>query len=186
MPERMCMLPKKKKRVDVVPTSRRYSDEEKLKIATFFGLSQNLLFTAAKFDVPLDTLKIWKKTTWWQEAAETALENSRRVEVVDAGEIIDIARREMKDRILNGNPVYDRKTGRIVRVPVPLKELSAAVQSTDKVRGEAEKKLEGNVVTQSIEQKLKALAEALQGKAPVDAQKEIDEMNKPLTLENEA
>jgi hypothetical protein len=86
-----------------------------------------------------------------------------------------------------GNYVYDRKTGKMIRQPVSLRELGQAHKDLSKLRMETEDRNKGRHKTETMEEKLAAIMNALmagQAGNAKSAQKEIDALNPPLVIEN--
>lgn len=165
-----------------------WSQAIKLEFAAKYAVTGNWRQAAKDLGVPFETAKSWRyNAPWFQAAVKDYKQNMSEVEEAETDELIRQAKREMADRLKEGNYVYDRKTGKMVRQPVSLRELGQAHKDLSKLRMETEDRNKGRHKTETMEEKLAAIMNALmagQAGNAKSAQKEIDALNPPLVIEN--
>lgn len=99
-----------------------WNDTKKVEAVTTYLILGNMPATAQTVGVPLPTLKMWRKSTWWKEL-ELEIQNE-----TDQGLDSKLAKRIEKaldivnDRLENGDFQYDPKTGQFVRRPVNVRD----------------------------------------------------------------
>jgi len=82
----------------------------------------NLVQTAAITGVPHVTIKNWRMQPWWKDAVDTFHADDKQELDVKYQKIIRKALDVVDDRLDNGNFMLDQKTGKILRVPVNLRD----------------------------------------------------------------
>ena len=125
---------------DVVPVEESrgpynvYTNEERKAFALAYAVTGNVKEIAEKLQLPERTLYGWVKADWWPRYLEEA--KREHAELIEAGlsSLLTIAIEQLKDRIINGDCVLDRK-GNPVRIPVRARDLGSIVSdSIDKLR----------------------------------------------------
>lgn len=137
-----------------------YSDAEKLEAVQLWLLSGNLSATGAALKIPIQTLKQWRYSKWWEEVvleirAEKTIKLSNRLRVI-AEKALDV----VADRLENGDWIYDQKIGEMRRKPVVLRD---AVQAANGLLDRHEKldaKPQQDQAQQQVQDRLLALADA--------------------------
>jgi hypothetical protein len=126
--------------VKVMGTQRTYDPEERYKACLYYFVYQSWGRVAKKLDIPVATIRVWSKTEWWHEYTNQL--KSKYQSKLDSRftYILDRMTAEIMDRLEKGDYKFDTKTGRNVRVPPTLRDLSTALGTIhDKramVRGE--------------------------------------------------
>jgi hypothetical protein len=113
---------KPKNRLAAAQTNYSWSDKQKLEAVTSWLLLGNLALTSRVLNIPEITLRVWKTTEWWKNAVEdiklqeNVQMSSRLKKIVDASLVA------VEDRLLNGDWMYDQKSGQMVRKAVGIKD----------------------------------------------------------------
>lgn len=153
-----------------------------MEAVTMFLATGNMSLTAASLNIPLITLKSWKKKDWWIDAlAELKSENNLKLN----SRLSDIVKKSIEavdDRIENGDYVYDEKHGKIIRIPAKLKDLHRVSMDMIAKQQVIQDREDRPVLTeQSLEERLLKVAEALTG---VKKPKKIEIVEGDFTVES--
>lgn len=119
-PERRKVRSRKKR--ELTDERKHWSDSQKIEAVKTYLILGNVRLTAATLKVPEGTMRLWKSQAWWKEMeadlrTEDELQLSSRLKGI-AQKSFDL----VEDRLTNGNYVFDQKTGRLIRVPVNLRD----------------------------------------------------------------
>jgi hypothetical protein len=114
-------------------------------------------------DVPEETIRYWRKQDWWDDTVRE-IRHSGKVELSSKmKKIVEASIAVIEDRIVNGDFVFDQKTGEVVRKPVNLKDAhKVAIDMVDR-QGALEQEADGGVSSnesKNIASSLEKLAEA--------------------------
>jgi hypothetical protein len=72
--------------------------------------------------VPCETISNWRKTSWWKEYMDE-LQNSEDIQMsAQLKKVVDKSLEVVADRLENGDFQYDPKTGKMIRVPVKMRD----------------------------------------------------------------
>jgi len=72
--------------------------------------------------VPVETLRVWKRSDWWAtNAAEMQQENNLELDQ-KLTKVMDKALDQVMDRLENGEYMYDPRTGKVKRIPAKLRD----------------------------------------------------------------
>ena len=121
--------------------------DTKLTVCELILSTQNHRMVAEITEVPLETIRDWKKQEWWPSIVEE-VQKIRRAELNSRlSKIVDSALSKIEDRLEHGDYVLNNKTGEIMRKPVSLKDANAVAkdilgQQISMNRVEAEVKVE--------------------------------------------
>lgn len=100
-----------------------WSHKKRLEAVTTYLATGNLTETSRLLNIPHDTLKKWKQADWWDTTiTEIQSGDGQRVDN-KMSRVIDKALDLIMDRIEQGDFQYDQKTGRLVKVPVKVRDL---------------------------------------------------------------
>ncbi len=104
----------------------KFPMEKRIEVVTKTLALGNMRLVSELTGVSYALVREWKTMPWWKEL-EAEIKASRR-SVVDTklSRIVDKALAVIEDRLDNGDPFYDQKTGKIVRKPVSIKEARGA------------------------------------------------------------
>ena len=90
--------------------------------------------------VPVETIRTWKKMPWWKEIEQQIKDEDNQELDTKFSKIIRRTLDTIEDRLENGNFQLDPKTGRVLRVPVNLRDshrvLSDLVDKRKVIRNE--------------------------------------------------
>jgi len=110
-----------------------WSDKQKIEAVQSWLLLGNLALTSRVLNIPEITLRVWKNTEWWKTVVEDIrlqenMQMSSRLQ-----KIVDASLGAVEDRLVNGDLVFDQKTGQTVRKPVNMRDAhKVAVDLMDK------------------------------------------------------
>jgi hypothetical protein len=95
-----------------------YTTKQKYEAIVLYKLLGGLSVVSRNTGIPLNTLKDWRATDWWQEMEQEVRSASRAKLTGSIGKVIEKAFVELEDRLHNGDYFYDQKNGAIVRRPI--------------------------------------------------------------------
>lgn len=99
-----------------------HPETKRIDVVTTYLLTGNLALTAKTCDVPLATVKEWRKQPWWLDiVTQLQAEGDQELDAKLAKRV-DRALDIVNDRLENGDWQYDPKTGQFVRKPVSIKD----------------------------------------------------------------
>ena|SRR3990167_6812432 len=113
---------KPKNRSVAAGSNYQWSDKQKMEAVTSWLLLGNLAMTSRLLSIPEITLRVWKTTEWWKNLVEDIklqenIQMSGRLK-----KIVDASLTAVEDRLINGDWVYDNRTGHMVRKQVAMKD----------------------------------------------------------------
>jgi len=99
-----------------------WSDGQKLEAVQTYLLLGSVRLTASTLKIPEITIKVWRATAWWKDLeAELKLQDELQLSA-RLKKVVERSMAVVEDRLDKGNFVFDQKTGKLVRVPVNLKD----------------------------------------------------------------
>lgn len=158
-----------------------WPEKKRLECVTTYLSVGSLQLTSALTNVPRDTLKTWQKQDWWKEAIRDLQEQDTVKLDAKLEKILDKSLEYVGDRIENGDPMYDPRTGKVVRIPARLRDLHKV--STDLIdkrlalrkRNDPAEGHKQQVTADHLVQLAQAFAEMATGKKKEDRPAEIIE-----------
>lgn len=140
-----------------------WTDAKKTEAVKTYLLIGNVAMTARMLDIPEVTVRLWRKEDWWKDAV-TEIRHSGKVELTGKlRKIVEASVAVIEDRIVNGDFVFDQKTGEVVRKPVNLKDAhKVAIDMVDR-QNMLDKEVDGasdSTGTKNIAASIEKLAEA--------------------------
>ena len=101
---------------------KHWSDSQKLEAVQTYLMLGSVRMTSAALKIPEITLKVWRASTWWKDLEselkiQDELQLSTRLK-----KIAEKSFAAVEDRLEHGNFVFDQKSGKVRRIPVPLKD----------------------------------------------------------------
>ncbi len=97
---------------------RTYSDEDKRQAVGLYLVLGVMSKVSEQLSIPERTLNTWRnETEWWNELAADAKQATTDRIKASIDKTIDLAFREVQDRLENGDAILDKK-GEIVRKPM--------------------------------------------------------------------
>lgn len=152
-----------------------WTDAKKMEAVKTYLLIGNVAMTARMLDIPDVTLRSWRREDWWKDAVNE-IRHTGKVELTGKlKKIVEASVAVIEDRIVNGDFVFDQKTGEVVRKPVNLKDAhKVAVDMVDR-QGILEKEADGKTDAgdaKSIAASIEKLAEVFSQFAEKTVKKE--------------
>ena len=140
-------------------TNKSWSDKQKIEAVQSWLLLGNLALTSRVLGIPEVTLRVWKASEWWKNTVdEIKLQEDMQMSA-RLKKIVDASLSAVEDRIVNGDLIFDQKSGEMVRKQVNLKDAhKVAVDLMDK-RQMIEKASVPAQIEQKDEDRLLKLAE---------------------------
>jgi hypothetical protein len=99
-----------------------WNDNKKIDVVTTWLITGNLAATASVCQVPLVTIKMWKKQPWWNDLVLDIQTESDQELDAKLSKRIEKSLEIINDRLEHGDFQYDPKTGQFVRKPVSMKD----------------------------------------------------------------
>ena len=165
-PEGQRILKKFQKTLDYNPFKiGAWSDEKRVEAVTAYIALGKMPKVSQATDIPVNTLWAWKKySNWWPELERTIRGEQNNEYSAVIGDIVTSSLLAIKDRVKNGDFIYNPRSGETVRVPVTAKSLNQVVNTLLDKRGklvrENQAESDSTVDEKSLENKLTQLADA--------------------------
>ena len=158
------------------PTGKQWSDSQKMEAIQSYLALGNLALTSRILGIPEITLRVWKRSGWWNDAVNE-IKSQERVELSSKmKKLVGASLTVVEDRLINGDYQFDQKTGEMIRKPVAMKDAHKVAMDMQN-RQDILDKIQDNspVDDQAIESKLVKLAEKFADLATKKIeQKELD------------
>lgn len=139
---------------------KHWAKEKKLQAVTQWLALGNLRLVSAMTGVSHGVLKQWRIQPWWKEF-ENEIRNTENLEIDN--KLTKIVQRSMDaviDRLENGEPVINNKTGEVVRKPVSMKDAAKVTNDMltkrELLRGNATSRTEAAAIPMAEQMKLLA------------------------------
>ena len=143
----------------VSDTNKHWSDSQRIEAVTLYMATGSPTQTCATLGIPLKTFEGWQCSVWFKEIKarlrdESHLKLDSRLE-----KIVQKSLNLIEDRLDNGNSVLDQKSGRVVKVPVNIRDgikaTTELMNRQDLIRKEPDKQ----VLEETIDNRLLKLAQ---------------------------
>ena len=156
-------------------TNKQWSDKQKMEAIQSWLLLGNLALTSRILGIPEITLRVWKRTEWWNDAVQEIKTQDRIQLSSRMKKIVDASLSVVEDRLVNGDFQFDQKSGEVIRKPVNMKDAhKVAIDLQD--RQELIEKVEKPENTDdAIEGRLLKLAEKFADMATKRIEQKVDE-----------
>lgn len=155
-------------------TNMRWSDKQKLEAAQSWLVLGNMSLVSRVLGIPRITLQVWKTSNWWKELVED-IKVQEKIELSNKmKKIVDAAHAVVENRLLNGDPVLNQKTGEIVMKPVAMKDAHRVAVDMLNQRDAVEKMNKPDAVSEGNLDKLEALATKFAEFATKSIEKKLD------------
>lgn len=183
--DRLDKITKRNKRFKPPTRGMDWPIEKKAEVVGQFLILGNMKLVAATTDVPYDTIKKWKLSPWWGDMV-TELRATQNIKMdAKLSELVELSLQAAYDRIVNGDYIYDQKTGELRRKPAQLRDIHrVAVDLLSKrefLRDRSDDRKEDSKVT--IEEHLKLMAKEM-AKWVDTKKKEVIDVNSVEILED--
>jgi hypothetical protein len=111
------------------PTAH-WSERQKLEAVTTYLMVGKWPIVSDATGVPIDTLKKWKQTDWWEDLEREVRRSSNIETSGKLKRIVDKAASVVEDRLENGDLVYNPSTNSFTRRPIGAKIASEILVKT--------------------------------------------------------
>lgn len=102
-----------------------WSDEDRLNAIQQFIITGSMQKVAGITNIPVNTLRDWRKfAPWWKDLEEVLREEGNLERASEITELTDNVIKALEDRVQKGDHHYNPRTGEIVRVPVRAGDLN--------------------------------------------------------------
>src|SRR5689334_8475257 len=91
--------------------NKSWGDKQKIEAAQSYMLLGNMALTARITGIPEITLRVWKRTEWWKNLMQELKEQENLEMSNRLRKIVDASLSAVEDRVVNGDWVFDQKTG---------------------------------------------------------------------------
>ena len=99
-----------------------YSDKQKMDLITTWMTTGNLALACRLHSIPEVTARVWKASDWWQQVVAD-LKMQEKIELSSTMKALVKASQDIvAQRLANGDPILNQKTGEIVMKPVSMKD----------------------------------------------------------------
>lgn len=137
----------------------RWSWEKKVAVATKYNQLGNMRLVSELEEVPYDTLLQWKQSEWWPTMMAELKKAKQLTTNNKLGDIVDRSLVIIKDRLEEGDQVWNAKTCELIRVPISLKDATKVANDLlDKQIKMEEMIARIDVQKESVQDTLKLLA----------------------------
>ncbi len=99
-----------------------WSDTQKLEAVQTYLMLGNAAMTGRVLKIPEETVRRWRKTTWWKEIEGELRIQDEMLLSARMKKILDKTLDAVDDRLERGDFVYDQKSGEMRRKPVSMKD----------------------------------------------------------------
>lgn len=96
----------------------RHSDAKKLEVVNLFMTGLSMEHISEMSNVPVQTLYRWKASPWWSKAVVALNKQDKAAKVARISRLVDKSVETLGDRLINGDYVFDQRTGTEKRIPV--------------------------------------------------------------------
>ena len=131
-----------------------WPEKKKIEAVTAWMSSGSLPIASATTSVPLETIRTWRKMPWWKEMEQQIKDEDNQELDAKFSKIVRKTLDVIEDRIDNGNFQLDPKTGRVLRVPVNLRDthrvMSDLVDKRKVIRNEPTKSMSNEGVNDRL------------------------------------
>lgn len=107
-----------------------YPEEKKIEVATLFAAGvTNSTELERLTGVKSTSIREWRTNDWWVELLERIHMAHDQETVSQFTQIVDKSLEVIQDRLQNGDYIYDKRTGEVIRKPVSMRD-AASVNSS--------------------------------------------------------
>lgn len=100
-----------------------WSEKKRLEVVTTWLALGSLAETSRVCNVPLDTCNRWKASEWWAKLVNDIQSGEGQKTDGKMSKVIDKALDLIMERIEQGDYQFDQKTGKIVKIPLKVRDL---------------------------------------------------------------
>ena len=100
-----------------------WPEKKKMEALTTYLAVGTLPLTSAVTNVPVETLKYWKRSAWWAEAMKELQYEDNIAISAKLNKVLEKSLAAVEDRLENGEYMYDPRTGDVKRIPAKLRDV---------------------------------------------------------------
>jgi len=165
----------KRSRSITAETNKQWSDSQKMEAIQSWLLLGNLALTSRILGIPEITLRVWKRTEWWNDMV-TEIKSQERIQLSSRmKKIVDASLSVVEDRLVNGDFQFDQKSGEVIRKPVNMKDAHKVAIDLQDRQELIEKADKPETTDDGIESRLLKLAEKFADMATKRIEQKVDE-----------
>lgn len=154
----------------------RWSDKQKLEAVQSWLALGNLALTSRVLGIPEITLRVWKASEWWKSAVEEIKTQESIQLSVRMKKLVEASQNIVAQRLENGDPILNQKTGEIIMKPVSMKDAHrVAVDLIDRQKDIDKMTKDEAPTEQRDDNKLEKLAEKFAEMASLSIEKKMKE-----------
>lgn len=99
--------------------------EKRMDVVATYMLIGNLRVVSEKHDINYQTLLEWRKQDWWPEMVAQLRRQKKVKQAESITTLVENSLETIQDRLLNGDVIFNQKTGKVERKPVSAKDALA-------------------------------------------------------------
>jgi hypothetical protein len=99
-----------------------WPERKKIEVCTAVMSTGSVPIAASMTGVPIETIRTWRKMPWYKEMEQTIKDEDNQELDSKFSKIIKKTLDVVEDRLENGNFQFDQRTGKIIRIPVGLRD----------------------------------------------------------------
>lgn len=155
-----------------VGDGNQWSDKKKMEALTTYIATGTLAMTSAITGIPIETMRVWKRSNWWKERLNELQDEDNIQLNVKLQKVLEKSITAVEDRLDNGEFMYDPRTGRTVRIPAKLRDVhKITTDLIDKKQmllkaAKPANEQSGQLTTDHLAQIAQAFAQFAQGQKP--------------------
>ena len=136
-----------------------WPESKKIEAVTAYLSLGSMPLAAATTKLPLNTIQHWKKQPWWKELEQKIRDEDNQELDSKFTSIIKKTLTVIEDRLENGNYQFDPKTGRVLRIPVNIRDTHRVMSDLVNQRRVVRKEPVREEKQDSVNERLLGLAE---------------------------
>ena len=137
--------------------------EKRLNCVARFMLLGNMRLVSEQTGVSYDTLAEWKRSEWWPEMVDQLRRQKKQKTSDSITKVVEQSLEIMQDRLDNGDPFFNQKTGKIEYKPVGVRDVTTIASSLLQRQIQLEELAERSAVkTDTVQETLATLAKEFQ------------------------
>lgn len=154
-----------------------WSEKKKYEAVCLWLTGIPLTHVAIELNVPLNTLRMWKISKWWQDTVKDIQSEDKQKLDAQLSKILDKSLTEMMDRLENGEYIYDQKTGKLKRTPAKLRDtthtFNTIMDKRQLIRKEPTKITESTSTAQQLTELAKQFENFVTGKTKPESFEQV-------------
>lgn len=137
--------------------------EKRMDCVARFMLLGNMRVVAEQANVSYDTLMEWKKSEWWPDMVEQIRRQKTNKRNESITKVVEQSLDIMQDRLENGDPFFNQKTGKIEYKPVGVRDVTTIASNLLQRQIQLEElSQKSEVKTDTVQETLSMLAKEFQ------------------------